>query len=492
MGKSKSYLKEQFQPLNHSRFRFFAGIAIGTSYAVIFYFLLYCTREILRLFSITEYYDLWIFSENEVQFYNLFFAFLSVLLGQAICFSIWLERPKRIYERNYRRTITILVDHKVLIWFFLAWFSKLAIGYSSMMTASYMAPDFYIFNFYPKYNYLFILIIIVLFLQQWTGFLLKYKRTGYKWMLLSALILSLFSFTISKINILDYKGINQLILSQNTYHKYKLQPPKSKFYKVAKRKDRFEQLYMVNDSNNENTKPYFIMNKENFSLNALSSKILEQKNKRPQELRDVMTLQLNISLSMKMKYVEILKEELAIADISRLDFAVKPVNHELNEKYYVNYYFSIANHPYYNFIQRDIENLFKIKIEYLEQQHYLVNSKIIEKQDLETHLLKLIEENPEYYMVVSIYPNLNFKNYFFMMKSASEAVLNQRDAYCRQTYGLSYMQLDDISLPASTRKRKEEAVQMFPLRLTEERNGDFKILKDYYQISHPSPKFITN
>ncbi|MEM8848353.1 MAG: hypothetical protein AAGD17_14740, partial [Bacteroidota bacterium] len=159
-----SSLLESTNLLRKNRFRFYSGLVLGTGYAVLFYFLLYSTREVLRCFWISDYYDIWLLSDQEVQFYNLFYAYVSTILGQSICFTIWFERPKDIYERNYRRRLSIVNDHKVFNWFFLAWFSKLAIAYAALLGATYGSYDFYIFSFIPKYEYLFILIIIVLFL----------------------------------------------------------------------------------------------------------------------------------------------------------------------------------------------------------------------------------------------------------------------------------------------------------------------------------------
>lgn len=476
---------DPFQPQKQSKFRFFSGLTVGGLYALSFYFLLYCTREIFRVFSITEHYDLWVFSEAEVQFYNLFFAFIAALLGKSICFDIWLHGPKSIGKRNHRRTLTILVDQKVLVWFFLAWFSKLALGYAALVTSSYGTPDFYLFSFYPDYNYVFILIVIVLFLQQWTGFLLKYKAKGYKWMLRSAVVLSIFSIGISQINILDYQGLNQMILSQNVYDAYDLNLSKVKFYQVAKRQDRFEKLHMVQD---EGSAPIFISGDNYCEFHELLALVLEKKFKRPRELRHLLTLQLNIGPTIKMEYVELLKEELALADISHLDFAVMPEGHELHEKYYLNHYFSIPNPPYFDFESRDVTHRFKIQIECTGPQRFLVNSKRIQKRDLEKHIGQLIAENPEYYAAVVVYPELDFKDYFFMIKSAREAVLNQRDEYCRENFGYSYMEMDNPALPTNIRKSKQEAIKKFPLRMLEERKGDFKVLKDYYQHRPVPPR----
>lgn len=67
---------------------------------------------------------------------------------------------------------------------------------------------FYVFSLYPEYNYIFILIVIVLFSQTWNTISLSFKRKGQKWMLISGVLLSITAFGISRINLIDYKTIN--------------------------------------------------------------------------------------------------------------------------------------------------------------------------------------------------------------------------------------------------------------------------------------------
>ena len=91
---------QRIAELKIPRSRFIIGIVLGLLYSFLFYSFLYLARESLRGLSITKEYDLWVLSSEEVSFYNLFFAFISVIIGQSICFSFWINRPKQVFQKT--------------------------------------------------------------------------------------------------------------------------------------------------------------------------------------------------------------------------------------------------------------------------------------------------------------------------------------------------------------------------------------------------------
>ena len=194
------------------------GIAFGIFHAFIFYSFLYLSREIIRLFSITDNYDIWVLSDKEVNFYNLFFAFLSLIFAQSICLLQWFGKPRKIFEKANIKKSPIINDQLFLNIFFLHWFSRLATLYALFIGIT-TAGGFNVFSFYPKYNFLFILILIVLFLQTWVTIRRVYKRKAFKWILFSAIIIMVLAFVFSRINLVNYQEINRLVLEKNIAHK---------------------------------------------------------------------------------------------------------------------------------------------------------------------------------------------------------------------------------------------------------------------------------
>ena len=183
MTRSKNFLHKEPDFIILSRFRLIVGVFLGLLYSFSFYSFLYILRETFRILSVTEKYDLWVLTDKEVNFYNLVFAFLSIIIEQSVCFVFWFDKPKKIFGIRNHRKIAIVNDQRFLNWYFLSWFSKLAIVFGLLFGFTF-SGGFYVFSLYPAYNYLFILIIIVLNLQTWNTISLIFKRKGQKWMLI--------------------------------------------------------------------------------------------------------------------------------------------------------------------------------------------------------------------------------------------------------------------------------------------------------------------
>jgi len=192
---------QEFPKIERKKFVF--SIVLGVYFSFTLYSLLYLTREYLRLFSITWEYDIWTLSDAEVNFLNLFFAFISLIFAQSMCFSYWFGSPRKAFEKRNIHKSGIISDQRVLKFSFLNWACLFAL-------LSYIHSEVFLaYSFYPKYNYLFVLLIIVLFLQSWVTIRRIYKQKSFKWMLISASIISVLAFTYSRINIYDYKKINR-------------------------------------------------------------------------------------------------------------------------------------------------------------------------------------------------------------------------------------------------------------------------------------------
>ena len=159
-------------------------MVLGLSFSL--YSFAYIVREAFRYVSLSCDYDLWLLSDEEVKFYNLVTAFIAVIISQSFCFAFWFNRPRRFRERRHFYFVSIVNDQMALNSCFLSWFSKLALVYAITLG---VAPMFYVFSLYPDYKFVFVLLIVVLFLQSWTTIRRVFKRESLKWMLVSALLI---------------------------------------------------------------------------------------------------------------------------------------------------------------------------------------------------------------------------------------------------------------------------------------------------------------
>ena len=273
MTLSKNFLHKEPNFIELSRFRLIVGGILGLLYSFSFYSFLYIMRESFRILSVTEKYDLWVLTNKEVTFYNLFFAFLSVIIGQSVCFVFWFDQPKKIFGiRNHRKT-AIINDQRFLNWYFLSWFSKLAVVFGLFFGFTFHG-SWHLFSLYPDYNYVFILIIITLFLQTWNTIRLTYIRKSLNWLLASIVCVSVLSFGLSKINLTNYKVINKSILSKNIHYQYKLDLPFSAIYERPEKRSLIEDIHVVFSKDDKgSSKPIIVADNKRIPLDSLHFKI---------------------------------------------------------------------------------------------------------------------------------------------------------------------------------------------------------------------------
>ena len=90
--------------------RLITGIILGVAFAFALYSFFYLFRETFRVLSITRHYDLLILTKWQAFYSNLFFAFISTVFGQSVCFSYWFNRPIKTPNLPVRRRVSIMLS----------------------------------------------------------------------------------------------------------------------------------------------------------------------------------------------------------------------------------------------------------------------------------------------------------------------------------------------------------------------------------------------
>lgn len=206
-----------------SKFKFWQGVFIGIGSAFSFYGLLFIIRESIRLStSIGNNFSVWIISEQDVQSWNFIFATIAVIFGQSLAIKYMFSGSKSFRGQRRLLSIRVVTDATVLTNYFLYWLSMLLFSfffYYALGKGYFEEPDM-------EYHwFVWGLIFIVLVLEQWKSLRLFHNNLHLKHMLISILILFALAFTLSQINIIDYKKINTLLNSNKPVKKYKIQLP---------------------------------------------------------------------------------------------------------------------------------------------------------------------------------------------------------------------------------------------------------------------------
>ena len=158
----KKFIHNKTHYFQLSKIQIIAGVLAGLLFSFFFYLFLYVIREAIRLLSVTDDFDIWVLSGSEVSFYNLMYAFVAVILGQSVLFTFLFDRPSKAMGISSRIRNSILNDQRVLIWYFLFVAFQMAFFYGIWFGQA-SPGGFYIYSLYPRFNYVFILIIIVLY-----------------------------------------------------------------------------------------------------------------------------------------------------------------------------------------------------------------------------------------------------------------------------------------------------------------------------------------
>ena len=434
------------------------SILVGIFNSFAFYLFLCLTREVVRLYSITDKYDMWILSNQEVNFYNLFFAYLSLIFAQSICLSKWFGRPRKLFEKvNLPKKATIN-DQLFLNTVFLHWFSKLGLVYALFL--GIVTPGFYVFSFYPKYNYLFILILTALFLQTWNTIRRTCGRKTFKWMLYSAVLISVLAFAYSRVNLIDYQKINQIFLEKNSAHKYNLELAEV---------DKFEyfphrfigDIYLVNPSDTAESKnPLIIFDGKELSFDKLEQKLLiytdSMKKHYSFEYHVFASFRLYVDKSIKMSFVNRLKKAIANAGIYKIAYAVIPKKREYDKRYYTDCssVWSLIEKEYKN---ADLKEFELLSVCY-SNNNLQINDRVYHPNDFYSEIKQLIEKHDNYLVVFAVDDEMFFNDYMFILSEIKRAVAAIRNECAIKTYAIEYEMLN---------LEKAEIQQKIPLRLME-------------------------
>lgn len=174
--------------------RFWSGIAIGLVLSIIIglyfeYFREYFAGTNPFSDKLTE------FTDKEVQFYDYLFAALSVLLGLSVTIWTWLGSQKGIRHRSqlYRRlgrTFSMLYFWAIIL---------VVTRFGSIIWVVPVSLQDYNNNLglYENYQYLFLLLISVIFLNVWLCVRMVYKSLD--WIIYSLVVCAILTLVFANV-----------------------------------------------------------------------------------------------------------------------------------------------------------------------------------------------------------------------------------------------------------------------------------------------------
>lgn len=444
-----------------SRNRLVAGIALGLLFAFSFYGFLYCAREAIRLLFMGRDNQILIFTDAQVMTYNIFFAYISTILGQSLCFVYWLDRPIGKFGKYRFKVRVIINDQRGFNSYFLSWFSRICYTIAVVFGGFMLFPAYSTEDVYPRYNIFLVIIILVLFLHSWMNIRRLFLGKSWKWMCHSFVILTILSFGLSCINFVNYKEINRMALKRNVWHNYHIVLPESDIYdNLSQDYRRRATIMLVGDKVNA-TEPVLLFKHamdrtisyndfHRIALDSLYSMMKEGDEKFYYEEDLFNPCVLYIDKDMKMKHVNKLKYDLAKAGVIPVEYAVVPVKREYNIRYYDYLGFSRLLPTYYKGQKevKDMEGKASAKsciINVTDQDDLtlLVNDSLMERNAFSDWIKTQIRNHLDDYAIKYYISDDSPYRYFLRMNVTVQQVVNNlRDEYSRQAYQKEYQELE--------------------------------------------------
>jgi biopolymer transport protein ExbD len=291
-------------------------------------------------------------------------------------------------------------------------------------------------------------------------------------MLFSGVIISIVAFGLSRINLIDYNAINQSLLEKNIHHNYILELPETNSSERLFRRSLIENIYVVKSKNQNETKPFVIVENKKIDLFELKDKIIDWQSMRGEYDKYHMIYQLHIDKTIKMEFVNQLKNELAKSGGTRIAYAVVPKNPEYDIRFYKDFSFQTRIPNWHSdwFNPKEIYydvNRFQniIEINQSASGNCLINDEPVEKEKIKQTIKHLITNDSDYIIKFHVNDSVDFSDYFRVVSYSREVISELRNEYSKETYSDQFDWLDY--------EKVEEVKRKYPLRIFE-LTTDFK------------------
>ncbi len=461
MDLQKGFLKQnRYKPKTTKRRLIFASI-ISICFAVSFYSFLYVFREILRVLSVNDFHDVWLLSDKAVSFYNLFYAFLSLIFAQSVFILIAYNKPRGIQKgRRYYR-FSILSDQRVLNLYFLDWFAKMAILYW-MLFGDIMDSGYMTFRIFPNYVFMFVLMLVFLFFQTWITLRRFLGRPGLKWMFISFAVIVLSSFALSRYNPVNYKAINQTILSHNAFVVHDIELPETDDEVRSVSKIWVERLFVVEPDSSADSFPVLLLNDQQISAQELHEYIIAMRSMYGEWESPRLTIQIIADKDLPMRYLNAVREILIQTGALRVVYAVVPETRDYPKAYYrgKGIYSKLPPYTIDTCVQQQLDELkefSQIIHVYPFKDVSVVNDSLISLDQFKSYVMSEIYKNPDYAIVLHVSGNLRYADYIRHYAAIQSAVHDLREFEAQKQYGKS---IDDIYWADA-----DEIMKMYAMRV---------------------------
>ncbi len=307
--------------------------------------------------------------------------------------------------------------------------------------------SFLVLDDFDSYHFIFYLIIIVLFLNSFLGIRLLFKRYRLKYMLISAIAVSILSFSISRINVVDSERINR---SSKNHSFSNLHLPEAIGFEYVHDYYLNPRYYIAYSEQDSNIEMFYWKEKterEDFreSLYRHNSHIPLYHSKRIKVL-------LFIDKKVSMKYINELRKDAAGANMYRTYCAVVPPKRKFKDCYYLSNALVIPFARYYDSLsymppppKPDSSIFWVFNVEQSSDDEYIIANELVLESDLKAKLKSLIlrREKKRFLFNYKYNPDSTcLEDYIMLYSIMRSAIMEIRDQKSKELYNKSFIELD--------------------------------------------------
>lgn len=445
------------------------SIIIGLASAVLIYSFFYGLREMDRMLFLDFEERPMVVSEGDRQIFNLFFAAISVILGNSIAISFLFAKPQKVFSRRNNKRNRILNDQVFLGLNFIHWLAKVWFLFASF-SSEFMGSKFITNFLWPS-----IFLILVLYLDSWKTLSLIINKGRLKIMGLHFIIFLILTFGLSRLNVIDYKSIDDIVYSARPT----VEVPQSTF-KVEKYERRYyDNLVFKIDFTPQGQVGLFNEQYEQIELYDVYSYINEWENDIMEEFRYKATPRLRANKNIPIAFIK--EFELKLFDYNQIFVLYEVANDdELTKRFYnhqikhrispsLNEVFPRKPHepprlPYYDYMS-DINSTDTIVVKVGKTIEF--DNRRVPRNDLVAEFEKDIDSLTVFEYVYT--DDITYQDYINVLSAHNEAVLKLK----KNNSNINYDQMiSEIYSNPFIRNKKHQAElrrldEKFPLLITE-------------------------
>ena len=426
-------------------------------------------REAMRIFFYWKtyhptYFEFLILTDEEVLFYNFIFALIASIFGLSACFRFWFHRAKRYNENSIRyfRQSSIFTDVTGLNAIFLHWFARVAFVFAIF---GGMYQTWCYFQLYPAWNFFWVLLIVVLFMEMWKTIRKVAFRESRRWILLSVSGIVVWSLILSKIQLVDYKGINDAYFNSSITLKYHIEYPKSDYYRKIEHRNLTTGIHLCFPFGVAmDSLPKVFVNQKESGFEYFHEKIEEALQNYSEVDKRLANAVLHIDRQMPMKHVKMLKKQLSCAKLLRIGYRIFPSNMD-NCSNSIPYAISVSIAPCNASIpnQEELNDFSQFTIK-LKSTGIYIEEQLQEWRDMEDYLYGFMVHHANYLIVLDIDDDCIYDEYIKVYSTVFKVVSNLRDEKSLEKYE---KQFDDL-----TSDQQDEIRERYGLRIYDQTNFD--------------------